>query len=96
MFGSQTNEGREILLSGQVDAIAIDDSGAVEAVVDWIALIETIENALILSSAAPGQVVEDLAEPHGQLMTALLAQMDSAKGIEGAFNNTRNAVWDQG
>ncbi|WP_164936497.1 caspase family protein [Bradyrhizobium nanningense] len=57
-----------------------------------LAPIQTSEDALILSSAAPGQVVEDLAEPHSQLMTALLSQIESAKGIEEAFNNTRNAV----
>jgi ATP-dependent exoDNAse (exonuclease V) beta subunit len=35
LFGSQTQEGGEILLSGQVDAIAFDDAGAIDAVVDW-------------------------------------------------------------
>ncbi|TCU63740.1 ATP-dependent exoDNAse (exonuclease V) beta subunit [Bradyrhizobium sp. R2.2-H] len=35
LFGAQTHEGREILLSGQVDAIAFDDTGAIDAVVDW-------------------------------------------------------------
>ncbi|WP_176946025.1 caspase family protein [Bradyrhizobium sp. Rc2d] len=57
-----------------------------------LAPIQTSENALILSSAAPGQVVEDPDELHSQLMTALLTQMDSSKGIEEVFNNTRNAV----
>ena len=57
-----------------------------------LARIQTSENALILSSAAPGQVVEDPNEQHSQLMTALLTQMDSSKGIEEVFNNTRNAV----
>ena len=54
--------------------------------------IQASENALILSSAAPGQLVEDENELHSQLITALLAQMDSSKGIEEIFNNTRNAV----
>jgi uncharacterized caspase-like protein len=57
-----------------------------------LAPIQTSENALILSSAAPGQVVEDSDELHSQLMTALLTQMDFSKGIEEVFNNTRNAV----
>jgi uncharacterized caspase-like protein len=57
-----------------------------------LAPMETSENALILSSAAPGQVVEDPDEPHSQLMTALLAQMDSSKRIQDVFNNTRDAV----
>jgi uncharacterized caspase-like protein len=57
-----------------------------------LAPIETSENALILSSAAPGQLVEDPDQPHSQLMTALLTQMDSSNGIEEVFNNTRNVV----
>jgi uncharacterized caspase-like protein len=55
-----------------------------------LAPIQTSENALILSSAAPGQVVEDPTERHSQLMSALLTQTDSSKGIE--EDNTRNAV----
>ncbi|WP_063614244.1 caspase family protein [Bradyrhizobium sp. Cp5.3] len=57
-----------------------------------LAPIQTSENALILSSAAPGQVVEDPNELHSQLMTALLTKMDSSRGIEEVFNSTRNAV----
>ncbi|MBR0734794.1 caspase family protein [Bradyrhizobium japonicum] len=57
-----------------------------------LAPIQTSENALIISSAAPGQVVEDPDEMQSQLMTALLTQIDSSKGMEEAFNNTRNAV----
>lgn len=57
-----------------------------------LAPIQTSENALILSSAAPDQVVEDPDELHSQLMTALLAQMGSSKGIEEVLNSTRNAV----
>ena len=57
-----------------------------------LAPIQTSENALILSSAAPGQVVEEPNELHSQLMTVLLTQMDSSKGIEEVFNNTRKAV----
>lgn len=57
-----------------------------------LAPIQPSENALILSSAAPGQVVEDPDEPHSQMMTALLKRMVTSKGIEEVFNNTRNAV----
>ncbi|WP_354099114.1 caspase family protein [Bradyrhizobium sp. S3.2.12] len=57
-----------------------------------LASIQTSENALILSSAAPGQIIEDPDELHGQLMAALLPQMDSSRRIEDVFNNTRNAV----
>ena len=57
-----------------------------------LAPMETSENALILSSAAPGRVIEDSDDLHSQLMTALLTQMDSSKGIEEVFNNTRDAV----
>lgn len=57
-----------------------------------LAPIQTSENALILSSGAPGQVVEDPDELYSQLMTALLKRMDSSKGIEEVFNNARNAV----
>lgn len=57
-----------------------------------LAPIQTSENALILSSGAPGQVVEDPDELHSRLMTALLKRMESSKGIEEVFNNTRNAV----
>src|SRR3954465_10314906 len=57
-----------------------------------LAPIQTSENALILSSAAPGQVVEEPDELHSQLMTALLKRIESSKGIEEVFNSTRNAV----
>lgn len=54
--------------------------------------IQTSENTLILSSAAPGRVVEESDELHSQLMTVLLTQMNSSKRIEEVFNNTRKAV----
>jgi uncharacterized caspase-like protein len=57
-----------------------------------LAPIPMNENALILSSAAPGQVVEDSDELHSRLMAALLTQMESSNGFEEAFNNTRKAV----
>ncbi|WP_420837921.1 hypothetical protein [Bradyrhizobium zhanjiangense] len=37
-------------------------------------------------------MVEDPDELHSRLMTALLTQMDSSRGIEEVFNNTQNAV----
>jgi hypothetical protein len=55
-----------------------------------LAPIQASENALILSSAAPGRVVEYPTEQHSQLMSALLTQMDSSNGIE--EDNTRIAV----
>ncbi|WP_407156504.1 caspase domain-containing protein [Bradyrhizobium sp. STM 3557] len=57
-----------------------------------LATIRTSENALILSSAEPGHVVEDANELHSPLMTALLTQMDPSKRIEEVFNNTRDLV----
>ncbi|MEK9279125.1 caspase family protein [Bradyrhizobium sp. ISRA442] len=57
-----------------------------------LAPIQGGENELILSSAAPGAIVEDPDELHSRLMTALLTQMDSSRGIEEVFNNTQNAV----
>ena len=48
--------------------------------------------ALILNSAAPGQVVEEPTELHSQLMTALLTPNGFFEGDEEVFNNTRNAV----
>ena len=57
-----------------------------------LAPIQTTENTLILSSAAPGQVVEESDELHSQLMTVLLTRMDSSKGIEEVFNSTRKGV----
>ena len=57
-----------------------------------LAPIQTSENTLILSSAAPGQVVEESDELHSQLMTVLLTQMNSSKSFEEVFNNTRKAV----
>jgi len=53
-----------------------------------LAPIQTSETTLILSSAAPGQIVDDSGEPHSQLMSALLTQMNSSEGIEGVIKNT--------
>jgi uncharacterized caspase-like protein len=57
-----------------------------------LAPIQTRENTLILSSAAPSQIVDDSREPHSQLMSALLTQMNSSEGIEEVIKNTHNAV----
>jgi len=35
VFGSETRDGEEPLLSGQADAIAFDEIGAIDVVVDW-------------------------------------------------------------
>ncbi|ODM75108.1 hypothetical protein A6X20_16345 [Bradyrhizobium elkanii] len=35
LFGSDSSNGEEVLLSGQADAVAFDDAGAIDAVVDW-------------------------------------------------------------
>lgn len=57
-----------------------------------LAPIPMSENTLMLSSAAPGQVVEDSDERHSRMMSALLTQMESSDGFEEIFNNTRKAV----
>jgi ATP-dependent exoDNAse (exonuclease V) beta subunit len=35
VFGSEMRDGEEILLSGQADAVAFDETGAIDVVVDW-------------------------------------------------------------
>jgi len=35
VFGSEERDGEEILLSGQADAVAFDETGAIDVVVDW-------------------------------------------------------------
>lgn len=57
-----------------------------------LAPIRAAKNSLVLSSAAPGHLVEDSEAPHSQLMTALLEQMASSRGVEEVFRSTRNAV----
>ncbi|MHC4042924.1 caspase family protein [Bradyrhizobium sp. 23AC] len=57
-----------------------------------LAPIPPAENALVLSSAGPGEVVEDLEGLHSQLMNALLMQMEASREIKEVFNDTRNAV----
>jgi uncharacterized caspase-like protein len=58
-----------------------------------LAPIQAPANALVLTSAAPDQVVDDRDAPHSLLMTALLKEMNSpTRSIEGIFGDTRAAV----
>jgi uncharacterized caspase-like protein len=58
-----------------------------------LAAINAPENALILSSAAPGKVVDDSKDQHSVLMSELLNNLNSqAAGAEAVFNQTRVAV----
>jgi hypothetical protein len=61
-----------------------------------LAPISPPDNALILSSATPGKVVDDSRDPHSVLMTELLtninAQPSGAAGAEAIFNKTRVAI----
>jgi uncharacterized caspase-like protein len=50
------------------------------------------DNALILSSTAPGQVVYDSRGRDSALVTELLNNLHSQTGVEEAFNKTRAAV----
>ncbi len=50
------------------------------------------DNALILSSAAPGQVVYDSKGHDSALVTELLNNLNSQTGVEEAFKKTRAAV----
>ncbi|MDE2603433.1 MAG: caspase family protein, partial [Bradyrhizobium sp.] len=53
-----------------------------------LAPISAPDNALILSSAAPGQVADDSRGRDSVLMTELLNNLSGKTGIEAAFNNT--------
>ena len=61
-----------------------------------LAPIAAPDNALILSSATPGQVADDGKGANSVLVTELLtninAQVDKASGAEAVFNQTRVAV----
>jgi uncharacterized caspase-like protein len=55
--------------------------------------IQATANTLVLTSAAPDQVVDDRDGPHGPLMTALLNEMNSStRSIRVTFEDTRAAV----
>ena len=58
-----------------------------------LAPISAPDNALILTSAAPGQVADDSREPHSVLVTELLNNLNAqATAAETVFNNTRVAI----
>jgi uncharacterized caspase-like protein len=57
-----------------------------------LAPIYAPDNALILSSAAPGQVVYDSKGEDSALVSELLNNLSGQTGVEEAFNKTRAAV----
>lgn len=57
-----------------------------------LAPISAPDNALILSSATPGQVADDSKGDYSMLMAELLNNLNGTGGIEAAFNKTRAAV----
>ncbi|MDB5625961.1 MAG: caspase family protein [Tardiphaga sp.] len=58
-----------------------------------LAPISTPDNALILSSAGPGKVVDDTGARHSVLMAELLTSLgDKTDGVATMFDKTRNAV----
>jgi uncharacterized caspase-like protein len=57
-----------------------------------LAPISAPDNALILSSATPGQVAHDSGGQYSVLMTELLNNLGGETGIEVAFNKTRAAI----
>ncbi len=58
-----------------------------------LAPLNAPDNALILSSATPGKVVDDSDGQHSVLMTELLANLDQPDaGAEAVFNKTRAAI----
>ena len=58
-----------------------------------LAPINASDNALILTSAAPGKVADDSKEQHSVLMAELLNNLNAqATGAETVFNKTRIAI----
>jgi hypothetical protein len=58
-----------------------------------LAPIEAPDNALILSSATPGQVADDSDDQHSVLVAELLNHVtEQGAGAEGIFNETRVAI----
>ena len=57
-----------------------------------LAPISAPDNALILSSATPGQVADDSRGQTSVLMSELLNNLDGTTGIEASFNKTRAAI----
>ncbi len=57
-----------------------------------LAPISAPDNALILSSATPGQVADDSKGANSVLMAELLNNLGGQAGIESSFNKTRVAI----
>ena len=57
-----------------------------------LAPISAPDNALILSSATPGQVADDSVGQYSVLMAELLNNLSGTTGIEASFNKTRAAI----
>ena len=57
-----------------------------------LAPINAPDNALILSSATPGQVADDSGGQNSVLMAELLNNLGGESGIESSFNKTRVAI----
>jgi len=57
-----------------------------------LAPISAPDNALILSSATPGQVADDSGGQNSVLMAELLNNLGGERGIESSFNKTRVAI----
>ncbi len=57
-----------------------------------LAPINAPDNALILTSTTPGQVVDDSDGQYSVLMAELLNNLDAKAGVESSFNKTRVAV----
>jgi uncharacterized caspase-like protein len=57
-----------------------------------LAPINAPENALILSSATPGKVVDDPEGQYSVLVAELLNNLNAPNGVEAVFSKTRLAV----
>jgi len=57
-----------------------------------LAPISAPDNALILSSASPGKVVDDGRGHNSVLVGELLNNLDAKSSVESAFNKTRVAI----
>jgi uncharacterized caspase-like protein len=57
-----------------------------------LAPISAPDNALILSSATPGQVADDSSAQNSVLMAELLNNLNAETGVETSFNKTRVAI----
>lgn len=57
-----------------------------------LAPISASDNALILTSASPGKVVDDVKGEHSVLVSEFLANLDKPGSAESVFNKTRLAI----